>query len=69
MPHAEVGEVIGKVRESAGHLCTRLAFEFLVLTAARSGRGATGGVGGDVSPPRIRCPAYCADALPSAQTG
>ena len=42
VPHAEVGEVIGKVRESTGHLCTRLAFEFLVLTAARSGevRGA-----------------------------
>ena len=35
--HAAVGEVIGRVGRSAAHVCTRLAFEFLALTAARSG--------------------------------
>ena len=40
--HSEVGEVIRAVRESQASLAARLAFEFLVLTAARSGevRGA-----------------------------
>ena len=40
--HSEVGEVILAVRESQASLAARLAFEFLVLTAARSGevRGA-----------------------------
>ena len=40
--HSEVGDVIRAVRESQASLAARLAFEFLVLTAARSGevRGA-----------------------------
>ena len=40
--HAEVGDVIRAVRGSQGSLAARLVFEFLVLTAARSGevRGA-----------------------------
>ncbi len=40
--HAEAGDVVRAVRESQGSLAARLAFEFLVLTAARSGevRGA-----------------------------
>ena len=40
--HTEVGDVVRAVRESQGSLAARLAFEFLVLTAARSGevRGA-----------------------------
>ena len=40
--HSEVGDVIRAVRESQASLASRLAFEFLVLTAARSGevRGA-----------------------------
>ena len=42
LPHAEVGEAVRKVRESGAWPATKLAFEFLVLTAARSGevRGA-----------------------------
>ena len=42
LPFAEVGAAIAKVRESKGYTVTKLAFEFLVLTAARSGeiRGA-----------------------------
>ena len=41
--HSEVGDVIRAVRGSQASLPSRLAFEFLVLTAARSGevRGAT----------------------------
>ena len=41
--HSEVGDVIRAVRGSHASLPSRLAFEFLVLTAARSGevRGAT----------------------------
>ena len=41
--HSEVGDVIRAVRGSQASLASRLAFEFLVLTAARSGevRGAT----------------------------
>ena len=40
--HAEAGDVVRAVRGSQGSLAARLAFEFLVLTAARSGevRGA-----------------------------
>ncbi len=42
LPHAEVGEAVRKVRDSQAGPATKLAFEFLVLTAARSGevRGA-----------------------------
>ncbi len=42
LPHAEVGEALRKVRGSKAWPATKLAFEFLVLTAARSGevRGA-----------------------------
>ena len=42
LPYAEVGGAVRRVRESGGWLGTKLAFEFLVLTAARSGevRGA-----------------------------
>ena len=42
LPHGEVGAAIEKIRQSGAHLGTKLAFEFLVLTAARSGeiRGA-----------------------------
>lgn len=42
LPFAEVGAAITKIRESKGYPVTKLAFEFLVLTAARSGeiRGA-----------------------------
>ena len=37
VPHAEVSEALDKVRESGAWRGTKLAFEFLVLTAARSG--------------------------------
>ena len=37
LPHAEVAGAIEAVRTSASTLTTRLAFEFMVLTAARSG--------------------------------
>ena len=42
LPHAEVGAAVRKVRESGAWPATKLGFEFLVLTAARSGevRGA-----------------------------
>ena len=42
LPHSEVGEAIRTVRETSAGPTTKLAFEFLVLTAARSGevRGA-----------------------------
>ena len=42
LPHAEVGAALRKVRESNAWPATKLAFEFLVLTASRSGevRGA-----------------------------
>ena len=42
LPYAEVGTAIEKIRQSGAHPGTKLAFEFLVLTAARSGevRGA-----------------------------
>ena len=36
LPHAEVGAAVKRVRESGGYPGTVLAFEFLVLTAARS---------------------------------
>ena len=37
LPHAEVGAALGKVRESGAYRGLVLAFEFLVLTAGRSG--------------------------------
>ena len=37
LPHAEVGAALARVRESGAYLGTKLAFEFLVLTASRSG--------------------------------
>ena len=42
LPHAQVGEALARVRASRAHRATALAFEFLVLTASRSGdvRGA-----------------------------
>ena len=42
LPHARVAETLGRVRASKAHRTTALAFEFLVLTACRSGevRGA-----------------------------
>ena len=42
LPYPEVASFIGKLRQRAGPLASRLAFEFLVLTATRSGeaRGA-----------------------------
>ena len=43
LPHADVAEALTKVRASNAYLGTRFAFEFVVLTACRSGevRGAT----------------------------
>ena len=42
LPHAEVGAALGRIRRSGAYRGTVLGFEFLVLTAARSGevRGA-----------------------------
>ena len=42
LPHSEVGAALDAVRTSSAWVLTKLAFEFLVLTAARSGevRGA-----------------------------
>ena len=42
LPHAQVGEALARVRASRAHRATALAFEFLVVTACRSGevRGA-----------------------------
>ena len=42
LPHADVADAIRKVRASGAHPTTKLALEFLTLTAARSGevRGA-----------------------------
>ena len=42
LPHAEVGTAIQKIKQSGAYPGTKLAFEFLVLTACRSGevRGA-----------------------------
>ena len=37
LPHAEVGAALARVRTSGGYPGTVLSFEFLVLTAARSG--------------------------------
>ena len=37
LPYERVGWAVGLVRESTANLLTKLAFEFLVLTAARSG--------------------------------
>ena len=45
LPHAEVSAAIAKVRATHAYRVTKLAFEFLILTAARSGevRGAVWG--------------------------
>ena len=45
LPHSEVKDAIAKVRSSTSATATKLAFEFLILTAARSGevRGAVWG--------------------------
>ena len=37
LPHAEVGKTLAKIRVSSAAATTKLAFEFLVLTATRSG--------------------------------
>ena len=37
LPYCQVADAVATVRESNAHLGTKLAFEFLVLTAARSG--------------------------------
>ncbi|MCY3812390.1 MAG: tyrosine-type recombinase/integrase [Gammaproteobacteria bacterium] len=37
LPHAEVGTALARVRGSGAHVGTKHAFEFLVLTASRSG--------------------------------
>ena len=37
LPHADVGAALGRVRGSGAFLGTKQAFEFLVLTASRSG--------------------------------
>ena len=37
LPHAEVGAALARMKGSGAYLGTMLAFEFLVLTAARSG--------------------------------
>ena len=37
LPHAEVADAIDSVRDSGAGMAVKLAFEFLVLTAARSG--------------------------------
>ena len=37
LPHSRVAEALGRVRTSKAHWTTTLAFEFLVLTACRSG--------------------------------
>ena len=37
LPHAEVGAALGRVKGSGAYIGTMLAFEFLVLNAARSG--------------------------------
>ena len=42
LPHAQISEALARVRASRAHRATAFAFEFLVLTACRSGevRGA-----------------------------
>ena len=47
LPHREAAAVIRTVRASTALPAARLAFEFLVLTAAQVGRGAVGRVGGN----------------------
>ena len=37
LPYAEVSDALAKIRESGAHPGTKLCFEFLVLTATRSG--------------------------------
>ena len=45
LPHAEFGEAMATVRASGATTAAKLAFEFLVLTAARSGEVRAGAVG------------------------
>ena len=60
LPYEHVGWAIGLVRESTANLLTKLAFEFLVLTAVRSGevrqanwgRSSGEGTPGRFPPPR-----------------
>ena len=52
LPHGEVAAAVAAVRKSGAWPGTKAAFEFLVLTACRSGRGPAGDVGR--SQPRIR---------------
>ena len=40
LPHAEVGAALRRIRRAHAHIGTRLAFEFLVLTAALPARSA-----------------------------
>ena len=49
LPHAEVAGAIEAARTSTSTLTTRLAFEFLVLTAARSSEVRLASLGGDQS--------------------
>ena len=37
LPYAEVADALAAIREAAGHESTKLALEFLILTAARAG--------------------------------
>ena len=37
LPYAEVPALLAAAKDSKAHLATKLAFQFLVLTAARSG--------------------------------
>ena len=45
LPHSQVAEALVRVRTSKAHRATALAFEFLVLTACRSGEVRGGAVG------------------------
>ena len=47
LPYWEVPAAIHTVQGSHAHIITKLAFEFLILTAARSEDGSAGNVGGD----------------------
>ena len=53
VPHEEVAEVLSAVRASEARAATKLAFEFLVLTAARSGE-VRGARWEDMDPERAR---------------
>ncbi len=40
LPYSQVGAAIEKIRQSGAYIGTKLTFEFLILTAARSGKSA-----------------------------